>query len=315
MKKILLFLILFSLVIAGCDVTVSIAPTNPAPLPTSTAIPASATPGLAMETATQIPASPTPILVTIAPSATATVPAPSFNGVEVAVVPLRVVLPPNLAYGARGSQILRVDGRDVPAWELMPSHTQLKLEGYPLQGTSQQPQIYVYPAQDYAEMVPAAFESMHRLENIILGDPDVPVDSNQLPAVPFFNAQQVFAARVQMLAFQSGWGVRFLTEYAQYPASANNHDLFYHFQGLTSDGAYYIIAILPIRVPVLAETSDGGAVLPVGGVPYPYFADPNSDMQSYYTSVTDLLNATPSQSFNPTLDQLDAFIQSIRIMP
>ncbi|HEX9387675.1 MAG TPA: hypothetical protein VF918_15235, partial [Anaerolineales bacterium] len=65
-----------------------------------------------------------------------------------------------------------------------------------------------------------------------------------------------------MISFQNGQGVRFLTEYAQYAASANNHDLFYHFQGLTRDGAYYIIAILPITVPVLAETSDGGAVLP-----------------------------------------------------
>ena len=57
-----------------------------------------------------------------------------------------------------------------------------------------------------------------------------------------------------MIKFQVPEGVRFLTEYAQYPASANNQDLFYQFQGLSRDGAYYIVAIFPITVPVLAET-------------------------------------------------------------
>ena len=82
--------------------------------------------------------------------------------------------------------------------------------------------------------------------NNILGAPGAPIAVAQLPTVPFFNAQQAFASNIQILSFQNGRGVRFLTEYAQYPVSANNQDLFYHFQGLTSDGAYYIIAILPI---------------------------------------------------------------------
>ena len=112
-----------------------------------------------------------------------------------------------------------------------------------------------------------------------------------------------------------GQGVRFLTEYAQYFASANNHDLFYHFQGLTSDGEYYVIAVLPISNPTMAETSDPGAALPVGGVPYLFYSDPNTDVQLYYKSVTEILNVTPSNDFTPTLDQLDALIQSMQITP
>jgi hypothetical protein len=161
-------------------------------------------------------------------------------------------------------------------------------------------------------MFPAAFESMHRLNNIS-GNPGASISSEQLPAVPFFNTQQAFASKIQPISFQNGQGVRFLTEYAQYPISANNHDLFYHFQGLTSDGAYYIVAILPITAPELAETSDGGAPLPPGGVPYHYFADPDADMHAYYYSVNDVLNATPPESFTPTINQLDALIQSMRI--
>jgi len=162
-------------------------------------------------------------------------------------------------------------------------------------------------------MFPAAFESLHRLNNIMY-DPAAISDA-QLPRVPFFNAAQVFASNIQVISFQNGRGVRFLTEYAQYAASANNDDLFYHFQGLTSDGAYYVIAILPITVPVLAETSDAGAVLPPGGIPYPYFANPDADMQAYYTAVTNLLNATSPEAFNPTLGQLDLLIQSMKIIP
>ena len=163
-------------------------------------------------------------------------------------------------------------------------------------------------------MLPAAFESIHRLDNILYppGGPDL---NNPLPAIPFFNDQQVFASNVKVISFQNGQGVRFLTQYAQYSAPANNHDLFYEFQGVTRDGAYYIVAILPIRNPMLAETSDAGAPLPVGGVPYSYMIDPNTDMQLYYRSVTDVLNATPADTFTPTLNQLDQLIQSMSITP
>ena len=313
MKKILLFLSLFIVVsLVACDVSVSVAPpsTSQAPLPTNTLLPASVTPISATAVPTQIPASATPIPATAVPSATPTAPSITFDGVEVSVGPLSVVLPPGLTYGARGSQLPRLEGPNVAASDVTPGHTQLKLEGYLLQGKAHEPQIYVYPAQAYAEMVPAAFESMHRLNNILY-DPD----NRQLPLVPFFNDAQVFASNVQLVSFQNGRGVRFVTEYAQYAASANNQDLFYHFQGVTSDGAYYVVAILPITAPFLAETSDGGAALPEGGVPYSYFADPNADMELYYRSVLDLLNASPSQVFTPNMDQLDLLIQSIRIDP
>jgi hypothetical protein len=262
----------------------------------------------ASETPTQIPA-------TLAPSATSTMQQPSFEGVGVAIDPLSIVLSPGLASGSRGLQFPCNDDESVsPPWGMTPSHVQLKLEGYLLQGKFHEPQIYVYPAQAYAEIVPLAFESVQRLNNI-LGNTGAPINEEQLPAIPLFNAQQVFASNIQVISFQNGQGVRFLTEYAQYAASANNQDLFYHFQGLTNDGAYYIIAILPINNPFLAETSDGGAALPPQSVPYPYFADPNADMQLYYKSVTDVLNVTPSQEFTPTISQLDLLIQSIKITP
>jgi hypothetical protein len=306
LKKTLLSISIVVLMAMACDLSVTLSPsTSPAPLPTNTSMAAS-------ETFTSIPASVTLIAATVAPNATAITPQPSFEGTEVIFGSLRIIVPPGLASGVRGSQFARAEGPGVAPWDVTPGHTQLKLDGYLLQGKSQQPQILVYPAEGYGEQYPGAFESIHRLNNILGG---LTISSDQLPAVPFFNAEQTFASNVQVVSFQNGRGVRFLTEYSQYPASANNTDLFYHFQGLTSDGAHYIIAILPITVPVVAETSDGGAVLPAAGIPYPYFADPNADMQAYYSAVTALLNATSPESFSPTINQLDLLVQSMRITP
>lgn len=300
LKKSLWFASLFIFVSLACDLSgMARTPTSLTPVPTNTGM----FPTL----------SPTSLPAATVPNATTATLQPTFEGVEVSVDPLRIVLSPHVASGARGLQLPRAEGEVAP-WEVTPGHVQLKLEGYALQTTAHEAQIYVYPAQGYAEMYSPAFESIHRLNNVLY-DPSAPVDDSGLPGVPFFNAAQVFASNIQVIPFENGRGVRFLTEYAQYPASINNHGLFYHFQGLTVDGDYYIVAILPIRVPVLAETSDAGAVLPAGGVPYPYFANPEADMQAYYDAITNLLNTASPDSFTPTIIQLDSLIQSIRIAP
>lgn len=246
---------------------------------------------------------------------TVTVDDPVVAGTAVSYDRLSLLLPLDIASGISGVQVQPANGQDLPYWELTPGHMVITLEGYALQDKFHQPRIYVYPATAYGELLPGAFESIRRLDNILYA-PGGPALTDELPSIPFFNAAQVFAADIQLLSFQNGGGVRFVTEYAQYATSANNTDLFYHFQGVTRDGAYYIVAILPITAPKLAETSDGGAPLPEGGIPYPYFAEgANADMQTYYASVTDLLNGTPPDAFSPSLTHLDALIQSIQVNP
>jgi len=286
MKKVFLLISLLIVITVACDLSVTVVPTSEA----------TTTPEVFISRTQAIPAT--------------VVPQP----VEISVEPLTISLSPALASGVSGSQLPRADGQDLPYWELTPGHTVLKLEGYFLQGKLHEPQIYVYPALAYAQLFSGAFESMHRLRNVMY-DPDAPISADQLPAVPFFNAAQIFASNLQIIAFQNGEGVRFLTEYGQYAAPVNNHELFYHFQGFTNDGEYYIVAIFPITAPVLAETSDAGAAIPAGGIAYPNINDANADFQSYYTAVTALLNATSPDAFSPTINQLDALIQSMRITP
>jgi hypothetical protein len=244
-----------------------------------------------------------------------TTPPPAIGETVVTFGPLTLIVPPELASGASGTEILRNDGEEAAFWQKSPGHWEISLGNYyTLQGKFHQPKIYVYPAQAYAEMVPPAFESIHCLNNILYS-PAAPIQIDQLPTVPFFNAQQVFAAHIQPISFQNGSGVRFVTEYSQYLAPVNNHELFYQFQGVTRDGAYYIIAIFPIIAPELAETSDPAAVLPTNGIASPDVNDPNADWEGYYRAITELLNATPADSFSPQLGQMDALIQSMVIAP
>ena len=87
------------------------------------------------------------------------------------------------------------------------------------------------------------------------------------------------------------------------------------WKGLTRDGQYYVIAILPITAPILSDSSDPAAVVPAGGIPYPDINDANADWNGYYAAVSALLDATPFESFSPALSHLDLLIQSIRVAP
>lgn len=160
-------------VVLTCSAMLLLAACSPAAAPATPVMPTSAA-----ITPTEIPASVTPIPATVAPNPTPTASQPPATGAAVSFGPLSLVLPSGLASGISGNQFPRNEGQDLPYWEVTPGHTVLKLEGYPLQGNFHQPQIYVYPALGYAEMVPGAFESIHRLDNILYG-PSAPISVDQ----------------------------------------------------------------------------------------------------------------------------------------
>ena len=303
MKKLILFVTVFLLAVFGCVSCMSVTvetPTVPATnVSTATVEPATTTPEVFIALTQAVPETDLPT---------------ESQGLAVTYPPLSLIVPPAIANGASGSEQPRVDSDDAAWWQKTPGHLLVSLgDYYVLQGKTHQPQIAVYPALEYAELVPAAFEAIHRLDNILYGS--VNPEPGNLPAAPFINAQQSFASNIQVLSFQNGSGVRFVTQYDQYAAPANNQDLFYQFQGVTRDGAYYIVAIFPLTTPVLAETSAADAPLPEGGIVYPDMMDTNADFPGYYAAVTGLLNAQPPEAFTPTLDQLDALVQSMLVAP
>ncbi|MGD1993185.1 MAG: hypothetical protein PVI59_08340 [Anaerolineae bacterium] len=101
--------------------------------------------------------------------------------------------------------------------------------------------------------------------------------------------------------------MRFLTEHAQYYAPINNTDLFYTFQGLTDDGAYYVAAILPVAHPSLPADSSQ--------IPE---ADPDAFADTYDTYTSDValqLVGYAASEFTPDLELLDAMIVSLQVTP
>lgn len=242
---------------------------------------------------------------TLAPPEPSTTPTLALEGSPAAFAGTSLVIPKGLATDASGEAVVASSSSNGAPWDVHPPYTQFTLQGYPLEGTSFQPQIFVYPAQAFAQMHEGAAATIVNLQTL-LANPDKPLPT-QLPFLPPFNAAQVFTAQPQVLQFQNGSGVRYLTEFAQYTATANNHDLFYTFQGLTSDGSSYIVAILPVNATFLAADEKPDSPVPPDGIPF-VLGNP----QQYYEAVVEKLNNASAESFSPSLTTLDALVQSIR---
>ena len=237
----------------------------------------------------------------------------SLTGTAVSFDRLSLVVPTGVAAGGSGTLVPEAKGDNVAPWDVAPEHIQFKLDGYALEGKLHQPQIYVYPAQAYAQLQErgAAAQSLEQLRAVLAQGSMVNI--KELPSVPFFNVTQALAAQVKVIPFQQGRGVRMLTEYAMGRAIINNHELIYHFEGLTDDGQSYVIAILPITAPGLPEDGQPGGVVPPGGVPVPDFNDANANWMGYYGDARKMLQDLEPGAYNPDLDALDALIGSLSI--
>lgn len=218
-------------------------------------------------------------------------------------------VPLGVATGAQSEKVAAVtDEGSSPWWEVAPEHLKFTLTGYqiPVEDKAVQPQILVYPADEYARLNSSAADQIQKLKAVLAG---TPLSKDGVPSW-VTNAGPLMTAKMQTVSLQNGRGVRFLTQYDQYPAIINNREMFYLFHGLTNDGKYYIVVTLPVASSILAEDENPGSPVPSGGVP-----SSNGTGQAYYDAVTQALDAMYEDSFNPSLFQLDALIQSITVTP
>jgi hypothetical protein len=184
-----------------------------------------------------------------------------------------------------------------PYWEAAPQYSRVTLQGYPVGNHLLKPQIFIYPVADLASANENAGKIAANLQALL----QTRQAGDYLPFLPLFNAQQVMHPQVQYLDFKNGNGVRFLTQFDQAPLPINNYELIYTFQGLTSDGKYYIAAVLPVTHPELPATQQVSAQQ----------AAELNDFPAYLTKTAAWLEQQPSGSFTPDLAKLDALIQSI----
>jgi len=194
-------------------------------------------------------------------------------------------------------------GPDAPYWAIVPAYDELNFVGYPSKNTYHKPRIEVYSVEEFSAINPAAKEQIDQLKQLLSNAPGTP---ERIPLIPIFNAAQVFRSQVKYLNFQSGQGVRFVTQYDQAIIPINNREIFYTFQGLTSDGRYYIAAILPVATSALPDTDQmtQEQMQTLGTA---------DAFEKYLNQVVQTLNGLPPTEFTPNLDQLDAVINSLRL--
>jgi hypothetical protein len=288
MKRLTLILTCMSLFMFACSIISTPTQTVPPEPPTATQPPAVTQPPVV----TEPPATAEP------PTATE----PPVAQTNVTCNELSLFLDPSMGSGYNCETI----PANTEGMELNPQYTQLTLNGYPLADKFFSPHISVYPVQGFTDVYPDQVPAKVAALQALIGGGSTGTEA--LPFLPIFNAAQVFHAQYRQLSFQNGSGIRYMTIFAQYYAPVNNHDLFYTFQGLTSDGQYWISAILPINHPSLPDNGDN----PPGGMSWEEFGNA---YDSYITDTANQLNSQPADSFVPGLNSLDAMIESIQVTP
>jgi hypothetical protein len=249
---------------------------------------------------TQQPASPSAVPQ---PSATSA-PQPNayFDGIS-------FIYDPSLTKGVRAQVIEASAPADpnspMPFFGVHAKTYQFDFQGYPI-SQNLKPQILVFSVSEYEKLIsdPIVTGQVDGLKKLLA---DHPADSSgELPSLPLANAGQIMHAQLKYIKFQNGSGIRYLAEMGQNYAPLSNKLLFYTFQGFTSDGVYYVSAVLPVNHAQLP--GDDGEALSVQD-----FGKFSENFPNYVVDIQNKLNAEQGSSFTPSLDMLDAMISSIKV--
>ncbi|QRN83282.1 hypothetical protein JR338_00555 [Chloroflexota bacterium] len=196
-------------------------------------------------------------------------------------------------------------GEDYMPGDTYPTYYEFSINGYAVSNHFHTPVINVYPVAEFRSISTMASNIIDDLEWALANHPSGG-SSGDLPFLPIWNAAQIFTAKVTYFDFQNGSGVRYLSMYGQALYPADNQNLFYTYQGLTSDGQYYISAVLPVTNPILP---DDGATTVDDWMAF----DQNWD--NYIVGLLQTLNGQSDENFTPNLALLDEMMASFKVKP
>jgi hypothetical protein len=223
--------------------------------------------------------------------------------VTITTPPLNAVLPASLASSATTTVSTEVEYPYInPSLGEMPAHTKYGLENYLLVGSILQPQVMIFKAVEYGAYSDLNQEMITELQTY---------DPNSVTELPDGLPEGMISAQVRSISFKNGHGLRYLTQSGQAAIPINNRSIFYFFQGITDDGAYFVSAILPTSAPYLVADEDPTSPLPVDGI---FFEFENYDaLPAYIEAVKQKLDSSSANEFTPSLESLDSFIKSFLI--
>lgn len=192
-----------------------------------------------------------------------------------------------------------------------PAALKFTFDGYPVSNSLFSPVISIMPISLFNRINSRGVDTFAAMGKFIDSGTLAGTD---VPFLPYFNAAQIFHAQLKILPSLAGKGYRFVTKYGQDASPLANDAIFYTYQGLSSDGQYFITAILPVHATILpASFSD--TIIPAGGVTPPDLNDPNygTKYAGYIQQVSMALDGLSGDKFTPTLDQLDQMVSSIAL--
>lgn len=229
-----------------------------------------------------------------------------YNPVAVTFENVSFLMPDYLAdyVGAQIVPAVLVEESGWPA-ELHPDFVQLDFEGYALSESFHQPQIRVYPVQEYKAISDFGSDRINEFQQFMSAHAAIVSYSTRVPMIVFWNAGQVFNSNFAYADFKNGSGYRFISMYAQALYPIDNYNIFFTYQGMTDDGKYYISIVLPIKTIVLPDRA-------ADPIDYQAFVD---GFNTYLATTSALMNNQGPSSFYPDLDILDAMIGTIEITP
>jgi hypothetical protein len=163
------------------------------------------------------------------------------------------------------------------------------------------PTVYVYRTATFAAYKWDVAE--HSLAAILHTHPNL-AKTKQLPLLPSIPAGQVFHAQAAYRSFASGQGISYLAYYAQDVSPVTANRLIYAFQGISTDGRYYLSAVFPVHVAFLPSEMPSN-------LDYNAFA---RGFEQYLSKLVQRLNApSASQNVTPRPAMLNALMASVAI--
>ena len=259
--------------------------------------------------ACNIPSTATPTVVPPPPAGVTETPVVVTPAVQANVTcnNVSLYLDPALASSFQCQTVAEVSGEGYPGFAVNPQYTEITFQGYVLADRFFTPHVDVYPVQRFTEIAPDANipARVSALQALIAG---AAPGASALPFLPIFEAAQELYAHYQVVAFGTGSGIRFLTQYTQYADPINNHEMFYAYQGLTADGQSWISAVLPVSLAGLPDNGDN----PPDGQTAEQFSN---NFKPYLADMTTNLNTHADGDFSPSLTMLDALVASLQVTP
>jgi hypothetical protein len=125
-------------------------------------------------------------------------------------------------------------------------------------------------------------------------------DAQNLPYVPVLTHGQIIHARAHYIETENVKGIAYILQVNAAAEPFLSNSFWYTFQGISSDGEYYINATFKLTTD-LFPLETGGEFDPAA------FSE---NLESYYSESISILNAAAPDDFSPSLSEIDEMIES-----